>query len=156
MLQRSGFSYQHSVQVEELSSLRYGTKQQAGQQESQQQDCREIAAPRTVRWKKTGKREEQKLTQVTLKKEPPTKPNANTNWSLLHNSWKVVVDYKTKLSFRQRPDTSCFMCSDSAHKAVLAVCSQVAASPISRVMYTCFPILIFSQQAPLAFLQANL
>lgn len=33
------------------------------------------------------------------------------------------------------------------------MCSQVAAFPISRFTCSCFPILMFSQRAPLAFLQ---
>lgn len=46
-------------------------------------------------------------------------------------------------------------CSDSAHKAVLAACSQIATFPISRLTCCHFLLLIFSQRAPLAILQQS-
>lgn len=99
------------------------------------------------------KKRKAQMNPSNIKKRATNQTKWNTNWSLLCNSWKVVVYYTAKPFFIQRAVTSCFICSDSAHKAVLAVCSQVAAFPISRFMCSCFPILIFSQRAPLAFLQ---
>lgn len=93
------------------------------------------------------------LSNIT--KEPPTKRNANINWSLLSISCSMArIASQNHLSNRDM-SPAVLQCSDSAHKAVLAACSQIPTFPISRLTCCHFLLLIFSQRAPLAILQQS-